>query len=142
MIRVVLDTNVIISATCVSNSLPGRLLSLWQNQVFEVVVSTHILHEFNDVIQRPKIRTRYEITDFDIAGYNRLLSIAAVDVLAEEIPDIVKEDPDDNHIIACAVKAGADYIVSGDRHLLQLREYNGIRIVTPAEFLMDQNLLD
>jgi hypothetical protein len=65
----------------------------------------------------------------------KFLSRKAVLVQPKEIPDAVPNDPDDNHIVACAIEGHADLIVSGDRHLLTLVEYEGIPIVRPMDFL-------
>jgi predicted nucleic acid-binding protein len=69
----------------------------------------------------------------------RVLAGVSILVVPRTVPDAVPDDPDDNHIIACAVEGRADLIVSGDRHLLNLVEYEGIPVIRPTDFLRTVN---
>jgi putative PIN family toxin of toxin-antitoxin system len=135
MIVAVLDTNVLVSAACLPKSLPAHLLRLWLNQGFEMALSADILREFNDVMRRPKIRDKYNITEEHIATFTTAFADVALLLSPSDIPNAVPLDAADNHIIGCAVTSRANYVVSGDRHLLELRRYGDIHIVTTSEFL-------
>ena len=78
---------------------------------------------------------RAKWSEEDTEGLIRFLARKSVLVQPKEIPDAVPDDPDDNHIVACALEGRADLIVSGDRHLLTLGSYAGIPIVRPMDFL-------
>ncbi len=84
----------------------------------------------------PRIRRRYAVTDEDVEELVALLEREALVVPGEaEVERAVPEDPADERVLACAVEAEADAIVSGDQHLLGLRAYRGIPILTVREFL-------
>jgi len=136
MLRAVLDTNVLVSGLISPNGTPARLVSAWRERKFELVVSPAILEELAEVLQRDKIRRYYEHVDRDLARKY----IAGLRRFATLVPGEVQEqgvcpDPDDDKFIAAALEAGADYIVSGNDHLLDLKEYQGMRILRPREFL-------
>jgi putative PIN family toxin of toxin-antitoxin system len=136
MIIAVLDTNVLVSALCLPSSLPAQLLRLWLARQFELVLSGMILAELEDVLRRPKISRRYGITEESIQTFTRVLvELARMVPIVREL-EVIPSDPKDNHVVTCAVEGGASFIVSGDRHLTGLGQYEAIRIVTPAQFLM------
>jgi len=97
--------------------------------------SKDILQEVRRVLQYPNITKKYCLQEEDINALINLIEHEAL-VLSDTINiDVIKEDPDDNKILACAVEAEADYIISGDKHLLNLRQYKDIAIITVNEFL-------
>ncbi len=101
------------------------------------MTSPAIIAGVRAVLRYPRIRNKYAITDEDVEGLVALLEGEAVVVPGEvEVENVIPEDPADERVLACAVEAGADGIVSGDRHLLDLGGgYRGIRILTVREFL-------
>jgi putative PIN family toxin of toxin-antitoxin system len=106
-----------------------------KRRAFELVLSTPILEEFRRVLRYPRLRRRLSVTDDEIE-----LRIAALGVLADladgEIEvDSVPGDPDDDKYLAAALLGRAGFIVSGDHHLLDLKEYQGVRILKPRQFL-------
>lgn len=131
--RVVLDTNVIVSGLIVPHGLPGQVLAALRDQRFTLVTSLAIIEEALEVMQRPKIR-KYRLEE-------RLLEILALmqgerAVVVEGASPVVRlADPDDAMFLAAAVDGRADYVVSGDDHLLRVGTYEGIQIVNPAEFV-------
>ncbi|MDO9468068.1 MAG: putative toxin-antitoxin system toxin component, PIN family [Thiobacillus sp.] len=132
--RVVLDTNTLVSGIISPGGPPRRLLDQARTQVFELCSSATLLAELLDVLAREKFTTRLaqaELTPQGIvADLRRLAHMAA----PQDVPRVVEQDADDDHVIACAVAGKADLIVSGDRHLHSLGgQYQGIPIVTPAE---------
>ncbi|MFA6489808.1 MAG: putative toxin-antitoxin system toxin component, PIN family [Candidatus Micrarchaeia archaeon] len=124
--KVVLDTNALISATLWPNSSARKTLLLLRGQEAKFYTSKTILEEYEKAIKRdfPEMVERLP----ELTGY-----IATVFALAEPSSrlHVVKEDPEDDKIIECAVAAGAEFIITYDTHLLKLQKYGGIRILTP-----------
>ena len=129
MIRVVADTNIYISAL-MFGGLPGLLLDLGITQAFTLVISAALLDELDE-----KLRVKFEVPPEDAAAIRSKLESVAHLVEPEVVLDVVTDDPDDNRVLECAVFGLADYIVSGDRHLLRLKAHEGIPILTAREFL-------
>jgi putative PIN family toxin of toxin-antitoxin system len=129
-IKVVLDTNVIISAI-LFGGLPRKVFELVIKGELEVYISAPILDEIKDVLIRPKFGFSTEqagkIAD-EIYSISRFVS-------PQKHITVVKDDPDDNMILECAVKAHASYIITGDSHLLDIMAFKEISIISPAEFL-------
>lgn len=137
MLKAVLDTNVLVSGLIASSdSAPALLIKAWYERKFEPVVSFAILKEVAKVLGRDKIRRYYGHIDKDlpqkyITGLMRFATLVPGELQVRG----VCADPDDDKFLAAALEAEADYIVSGDSHLLVLRDYRGVRIVKPGEFL-------
>ena len=132
--RIVLDTNTLISALLSPHGPPRRLLDGARAQVFELCSSPTLMAELLDVVSREKFAARFAqagLTPLGIVSDIRRLAIVAIPA---SVPRVIAEDPDDDHVLACALAGAVDLLVSGDRHLLGLGgTYQGIRIVTPAE---------
>ena len=135
MLRVVLDTNIIISGSIASSGGPHEALKAWRLGEIILLVSDVIVSEVVEVLGRPFFRDRRRITSRDIAEIRRTLGTDAVLVSPQAHLEVIEDDPDDDRILECAVEGGADYLVSGDHHLLDLGRYRGIRIVTAREFV-------
>ena len=133
--RVVLDTNQHISAIIRPNGHPAQIVKLWRVGLIELAISPFILEEFETVVRRPHIQQKNNLTDADIAEYLEVLKTFAVIVPGTITVNAVPDDPDDDIIIACAIEAEADMIISGDQHLLSLGSYQGVPIVKAVEFL-------
>jgi putative PIN family toxin of toxin-antitoxin system len=129
MIRVVLDTNVYISAL-MFRGLPGSLLDLAFLQSFLLVISPVLLDELDE-----KLRLKFDVPAEDVAIIREKLKSVAEIVNPDMVLHVIKDDPDDNRVLECAVEGSADYIVTGDRHLLKLGSYEAIGIVTVRQFL-------
>jgi uncharacterized protein len=128
--RAVLDTNVFISAFVIVGSQGEQALALARSGHFELCTSVAILTE-----TARTLREKFDQDADDITEALRLISRAATVVLRTTTPLGVLHDEPDNRILECAVDAHADVIVTGDRHLLQLRTYDRIAIVRLADFL-------
>jgi len=129
MTRVVLDTNVYISAL-MFGGLPGSLLDLAFLRAFTLIISPALLDELDE-----KLQAKFEMTIEDAAFLRaRLRKIAQV-VEPKQSLTVIAEDTDDNRVLECAVEGHADVILSGDRHLLKLGNYEGVAIVTVRQFL-------
>lgn len=137
--RVVLDTNVLISALLAERSLPAHLLALWREGKFSLLTSAPQLDELMQVTRYPKIRARLTPA---LAGrlINELREIA---VLVEALPPVdVSPDPYDNYLLSIARGGMADYLVTGDkRDVLSVRQYSGTKIVSVRDFLNLTRLL-
>jgi putative PIN family toxin of toxin-antitoxin system len=127
--RVVADSNVYVSAI-VFGGKPMMLLDLAEEGEIELFVSDPILSETFRVLRDKFQRTteQLEVDRVHVATITR-------SVTPTETLNVVSLDPDDDRILECAVAAGATTIVTGDKHLLGLGSFRGIRIQTPAEFL-------
>ena len=129
--KVVLDTNVLVSALIKAGKPRDLFNKLAKNK--QIVLSRAILEEFLDVIEDVKV-AKYT-SEQDIAVFLNALGNAATIVKVKSRFTAVEEDPDDDVIVRAAYDGKADYIVSGDRHLLALKEFKGIRILTVDEML-------
>jgi putative PIN family toxin of toxin-antitoxin system len=129
MVRVVADTNVFISAL-MFGGLPGTFLDLALLQSFLLVTSPALLDELDE-----KLRLKFGLSPNDADLVRAQLQSSAVLVKPTVILAVIKDDPDDNRVLECAAAGEANYIVSGDRHLLQLRSYEGIPILTVRQFM-------
>jgi putative PIN family toxin of toxin-antitoxin system len=136
-VRVVLDTNTLVSALLSPHGPPRRLLDDARAQVFELCSSPVLVAELLDVVSREKFAQRLTaagLTPLGMVGEIRRLATMATPT---DVPRVVADDADDDHVLACALAAQADFIVSGDKHLLKLGgQYQGIAIVTPAQAVL------
>lgn len=130
--RVVLDVNVYVSAL-ISQSVPGRdILTAWTEHQLELIISPILLGELRDVLVRPKFR-RWVSS----ATAEDLIAGLAADAGTQPDPPAqlgLTEDPDDDYLVSLARAAHADYLISGDRHLLQLTDPDP-PVITPRQLL-------
>ena len=131
MRRVVCDVGVVVSGVLSADGPPGRLLDLWGDGVFDLIVSPLWLAELERVLVRPKI-ARY----LDPGDAEEL--VAAIRLQAEVLPDPPTQpgltpDPDDDYLVALAQATAADYLVSGDAHLTGLADVDP-PVITPRTF--------
>ncbi len=134
MLKAVLDTNVLVSGLLKRDQggIPDQILR--SSSKYQIYLCEEILEEANLVFHYPRIQKKRGLSDEVIADY--LGYLRTISVIVSDLPIIkVTRDPDDNIIIACAVKAGAHYIISGDPHLKELEFYRDIKIVAPVKFL-------
>lgn len=136
MIRIVLDANQFVSALLKHGSNPAQIITLVREDKAKLLMSEEIISEINDVLLYPKILKRHGKSPEYIAGFVKKLRAVSVLTRAALKIDAIKDDPSDNKYLECAVEGRAGYIISGDKHLKGLNIFRGIRIVTPAEFLM------
>lgn len=129
MKRTVLDTNII-----VSSALGGALvlvLEKWDQGKFTVVVTSDILDEYFQVINRPKFKLKQETID----KITRYLYQFSEFVVPEEQIRVIEADPKDDKFLEAAIAGKVDFIVSGDNHLLELKEFRDIPIISGREFI-------
>lgn len=128
--KVVFDTNILISGMGWSGR-ERKLLLLAVSEEYELVISDKILKELVGVLQREKFS---HLDSKKIFRFLDLLTRVTTVVIPDDHYEIIKEDPDDNMVIDCALEAKAEYIVSGDHHLLDMKEFKGVQIVDSATF--------
>ena len=132
MIRAVVDPGVLVSGLISPNGVPARIVRFFAEGAFDLVVSPALLTELEDVVQRPHLVERLPARDAD----RLLITIRAAAVVVEDPPLLrgVTPDPKDDYLISLARAAGADVIVSGDRHLIGLPSAQP-RVLTPRAFV-------
>ena len=135
MLKAVLDTNLFVSGLLTTNGNPAKILNRWKAGSFDLVISLPILKEIERVFLYPKVRRRLSWTDARINEFLLGLAQFGIMVSGESRVNVIKEDPTDNKYLACAQEGQADYIVTGDQHLLKESGYKGTKIITPKEFL-------
>ncbi len=136
MIYAVLDTNVIVSAILTPKSPPGRIMKAWEDRLFQLCLSKPLFSEIKQVLSRPWLAKKYHILpeqrDQLLWRFQRFSHFVAK---LPKLKPIIREDPADDIILATALAARAEVIVSGDKHLQELKEYHRISIVSPKDFL-------
>lgn len=135
LVSCVLDTNVIISGI-ISKGTPSEVLKLWEEKQFSLFVSKEITEEFLDVLKRSYIaKFLGKNQENKIELFRNNLKKYAKTINPKKKFDLVKDDPDDNKFLDCAYVAKADFIVTGDKHLLKLGDFFDTKIITPKKFL-------
>jgi putative PIN family toxin of toxin-antitoxin system len=132
-VRLVIDTNILVSGLLAATSLPAQLVVLWRIGRFDLLTTADQLDELMRVTRYPKIRERLAPA---VAG--RLVNdLRALGATLDKLPLVeVSPDPDDNYLLALAAAGTADFLVTGDkRHLLDIAVYEGTKIVTVRDFL-------
>jgi putative PIN family toxin of toxin-antitoxin system len=129
------DTNVALSGIIKAKSIPGRILDGARDGRFALVTSEPLVEELQEAANTAQIKNKYPHVAREmvtILPFLRKWSIGRPPQLRESVIDA---DPEDNHLIECAFAAKVDCIVTGDRHLLDLKEFRGIPILTPRRFV-------
>jgi putative PIN family toxin of toxin-antitoxin system len=131
-VRIVLDTNVTVSAL-IWGGTPYRLLQGAADGDLVLYTSPTLLDELRAVLAREHLASRLQEQRSSVEQAITLYSALAIGVSPTATPRVVPGDADDDHVIATAVAAAADFLVTGDRHLLTIGQHQGVRIVTPAD---------
>lgn len=136
--RAVADTNIVVSGLLWQGA-PKRVLDLARAGNVELFTSPALLLELEEVLARDKFSRRLKAADVSpedlVLGYAALARV----VSPPPIGPAVEADPDDDEVLACAVAVHADAVISGDRHLLSLGEFQSIPVFTPAGFLAEMS---
>jgi putative PIN family toxin of toxin-antitoxin system len=136
MLRIAIDTNVIVSGILSQKGAPAELLNAWRERRFLLLTSSVIIAEARTVLQYPRIRKKYPLNDDEIEQVITLLEHDALVVAGEaNVAGSIPDDPNDEIVLACAVDGEADGIVSGDHHLIDLESFRDIPIMTARQFL-------
>ena len=138
MMRIVLDTNVIISAILNPYGSPGKILDQVFDQEISLYLSPPLIAEIRRVLRYPKIvdliKQRGRTVEWAEEQRDKIVEIARV-TTGQITINRIATDPDDDKVLECAVEAHADYIISGDQHLKDLGNFQGIPILTPKALL-------
>lgn len=134
MRRITVDTNVLISATF-WNGPSEKIINKVETKEITLILSEQILEEYHRVLEYDEIKEK--IINKDLEMKKAMLKIGFISEIIDVKSklEIVKEDPDDNKIIECAVDGLSEFIITKDTHLLKLKEHKGIKIIKPEEFL-------
>lgn len=136
MLRVVVDTNIFVSAQLSRNGVPAQVLKTWRERHFIMLTSPAIITEVAETLAGFIGLAPYDVSQQDVDEIVTLLKTVAVQVPGNaDVSDAGITDLDDLVFLACAVNGEADFIASGDKHLKGLRSYRGISIVTARELL-------
>ena len=129
-LRVVIDTNVLVSALLFGGTT-GRIVSFWKGRLITALFSKETFQEFSLALRYPKFAlTEEEIRDI---VEEEVLPFFEVVKVKEKIKGICS-DPDDDKFLSCGIAGAAEFIVTGDRHLLAVKEFRSVRIISPSKF--------
>jgi putative PIN family toxin of toxin-antitoxin system len=127
--KITADTNFLISATQWNYSVAFKLLALLIKEKATIFITKEIIEEFAGILQRDFGCSQDKAQEF----VNKVMSFTTLIEPVEKI-DAIKEDPEDNKILECAIASDSEYIITYDvRHLLSLKEFRGIKIIKPEE---------
>lgn len=130
MVTAVVDTNVLVSATLFGGN-PEKILDLAEAAKIEILISEEILEEFTEVLQE-KFGFSSSMAELAASGIREISTL----IIPIQRLSVIKEKEADNRVLECAVEGKAQYIVTGDtKHLQPLKEYRGIKILPPTQFL-------
>ncbi len=131
MYRIVADTNIYISALFWRGN-PYKLIHLCCEGKAKLVVSKQIIEELERVLLTEE---KFHMEREDVAMYSRII-LSNADLVAPNFTlKVIEKDPADDRILECAVEGEADYLISGNKHLLEVEEFQGIKIITAKQIL-------
>jgi len=132
--RIVVDTNVLVSATYWKGD-SYKVIRIANERQMTIMMSREITEEYYKVIKSDEVTEKVEKKNLMAEKIITKVINESVVVEPKDKLFIIKEDPDDDKFLECAVEGDAEYLVSRDKHLLKLKKYKGIDIIKPEEFL-------
>jgi putative PIN family toxin of toxin-antitoxin system len=126
-LKIVFDTNVLISAAISSGKSFEILIHCLKNHI--VFTSRFILSELEE-----KLAGKFHFAEREILEFRDTILEEVIIVSPASVPAVIPQDPDDDHILAAALTGNCDCIISGDKHLLNVQEYQRIPIIRPGQF--------
>ena len=130
--RIVLDTNVFVSGVFFRGP-PYEILKAWQDDRFQLVISEEILQEYREVGEALAKR----FSGVDLSPILELLIVKAELTESQSLLEVVCDDPEDDKFLACALAGNSKLIISGDKHLLKVSGYRGVKVIKPRKFFDD-----
>ena len=131
----VLDTNVAVSAAISPKGPPAEIIKSWRAHSFTWVTSALLLQELESALRSPRLKRYIAWSDDELLEFLALVRAVARIVVPTSRIDVIRVDPADNRVLEAAAEGRADYVVTGDRHLLEIGRHENIPIVTPARFV-------
>ncbi|HLC78461.1 MAG TPA: putative toxin-antitoxin system toxin component, PIN family [Candidatus Nanoarchaeia archaeon] len=132
--KITTDTNVLISSTF-WEGVSDKIMQKVENKEVELILSRELINEFMEVLDYDEIKDKIKDKNLKVRrSVEKIISISTIVEPSQKF-EIVKDDLDDNMVINCAVEGNVDYVVTQDEHLLKIKEFKGIKIVKPEEFL-------
>ena len=126
MLKVVIDTNVFISSVLTKGGKPSVVIKIWKRtRKYQLFYTEEII----------RVMTELNVDVSLVKDWDKTIRKNAILVVPTRKIEAIKEDPPDDKFIECAIESHADYIITGDKHLRRLKEYEGIKIINAAEFL-------
>ena len=136
--KITADTNTLISATFWHGD-SEKIITKVENKEIELVLSKEVINEYVEVLNYNEIKDKIKDKNLEMKySVQKIISISTI-IEPQEKLDIVKDDSDDNKILECAKEGHVNFIITNDSHLLNLKEFEGIKIITPKEFLNELN---
>ena len=133
--KVVIDTNVLVSAFLSPRGVPARIFKRLEQEAFELLLSEQILHEYAVALRYERVKKVHKLTDEQIVRLLEDLRTSATIIKPTRSLTVVAADPDDNKLFECALAGGAQFIVSGDAKVQAVKHYQGIEVLSPTLFL-------
>jgi len=130
MLKVVVDTNVFVSSFF--GGLPREIINLWKDGKIVLCLTQAIIEEYLEVLNKLGLKDKNELenlTKLFAEGYNSIFTSDTPNL------NVVKDDPDDNRFLECAVALDSKVIISGDKHLKEIKKYVNVDIMSPGDFL-------
>lgn len=135
LLKAVLDTNILVSGLFAESGTIFELMNLWADEQFELATSLEILDELYRVLHKPTIQKHFKPTEKEIIELIEIIKERAVMTPGMLEINVIKDDPTDNKFLVCAKEAAADFIVSGDKHLKDIKQFENIKIVDAKTFI-------
>ncbi|MBI5065804.1 putative toxin-antitoxin system toxin component, PIN family [Candidatus Woesearchaeota archaeon] len=129
--KVVIDTNVLISGIFWSGNYSSQVIDAWKNGDFTLIISKEVIEELVETLRDFKIKMPEEM----IQEWKEMLTKNSILVESSTRINVVKDDPEDDKFVETAVEGNAEFIITQDKHLLKVKYYQEIKIITPEEFL-------
>lgn len=133
--KIVLNANIYVSSLVSQFGNPFQIVNRWLRKEFDVLITQAILDEVARVLRYPRIARRHRLSEPDITRFVEMLTQYGMLIEPAERLGVVVDDESDNRYLECAVAGSADYLVTGDEHLLGIQSYRGVYILNPAEFV-------
>jgi hypothetical protein len=131
----VLDTNVAVRGAISPKGPSAEIIKAWRARSFAWVTSPPLLQELESTLRSPRLKRYIAWSDDELAEFIALVRAVAKIVVPTSRIDVIRLDPADNRVLEAAVEGHVDYVVTGDRHLLDIGRHENIPIVTPARFV-------
>jgi putative PIN family toxin of toxin-antitoxin system len=137
MMRIVLDTNILLSALLSPQGAPARLLDAWERKKFTLVACDELIAELREVAERPFFRARLRASKAELlaAGLRDFSFFVETNSIRDMPSQAVAPDPKDSYLLALAEAGRAEFLVTGDKKLLALKHHQSTRIIAPAAMM-------